>query len=184
MRVLVNIDVDDLEKAIRFYTAAFGLTLGRRFGDDAVELLGGSAAIYLLAKAEGMSAALISAAGTPASNQSASMPSVSVTSASNESASTASGSTNSASAPSRSTPSQTPKRLRRCYDRHWTPVHLDFVVDDIERSVKSAITAGAQLEQPIKTEAWGRLALMSDPFGHGFCYIQFLGRGYDELVSP
>jgi catechol 2,3-dioxygenase-like lactoylglutathione lyase family enzyme len=28
----VNIDVDDLEKAVRFYTAALELHVGRRFG--------------------------------------------------------------------------------------------------------------------------------------------------------
>jgi catechol 2,3-dioxygenase-like lactoylglutathione lyase family enzyme len=35
----VNIDVDDLEKAVRFYTAALELHVGRRFGAGAVELL-------------------------------------------------------------------------------------------------------------------------------------------------
>jgi hypothetical protein len=24
---------------------------------------------------------------------------------------------------------------------------------------------------------------MADPFGHGFCLIQFLGRGYDEIAD-
>jgi hypothetical protein len=42
MTLLVNIDVDDLHKGIEFYTKAFGLTIGRRFGADAVELLGPS----------------------------------------------------------------------------------------------------------------------------------------------
>jgi hypothetical protein len=23
---------------------------------------------------------------------------------------------------------------------------------------------------------------MADPFGHGICFIQFLGRGYDEIA--
>lgn len=41
MNLLINLDVDDLEKAITFYGAAFGLKTGRRFGDDAVEMLGG-----------------------------------------------------------------------------------------------------------------------------------------------
>ena len=34
MDLLVNIDVDDLELAIRFYTAAFPLRVTRRFGND------------------------------------------------------------------------------------------------------------------------------------------------------
>ena len=36
-RMLVNIDVDDLERATRFYTQALGLRVGRRFGAAAIE---------------------------------------------------------------------------------------------------------------------------------------------------
>ena len=72
---------------------------------------------------------------------------------------------------------------RRSYDRHWTPVHLDFVVEEIEPVVEKAIAGGAQLEKPIVTLKWGRLALMADPFGHGFWFVQFLGRGYDEIAE-
>jgi predicted enzyme related to lactoylglutathione lyase len=71
----------------------------------------------------------------------------------------------------------------RSYHRHWTPVHLDFVVDDIESAVQCALNAGARLEAPISTSPWGKLALMADPFGHGFCFVQFLGRGYDEIAQ-
>lgn len=71
----------------------------------------------------------------------------------------------------------------RTYDRHWTPVHLDFEVDDIDGAVRSAVAAGASLEAPISAHPWGKLALMADPFGHGFCFVVFLGRGYDELVE-
>ena len=53
MNLLVNLDVDDLEKAIHFYGSAFGLTIGRRFGAAAVEMLGSPVPIYLLAKAPG-----------------------------------------------------------------------------------------------------------------------------------
>ena len=61
---------------------------------------------------------------------------------------------------------------QRHYGRHWTPVHLDFVVDDIESVTAKAIAQGARLEQPITTESWGSLALRADPFSHGFCLIQ------------
>ena len=40
MTILLNIDVPDAAQATTFYTAAFGLTVGRRFGTDFVELLG------------------------------------------------------------------------------------------------------------------------------------------------
>jgi predicted enzyme related to lactoylglutathione lyase len=43
--LLVNVDVDDLDAAVRFYGAAFGLTIGRRFGEAGVEMLGSGAPI-------------------------------------------------------------------------------------------------------------------------------------------
>jgi len=69
----------------------------------------------------------------------------------------------------------------RRYRRHWTPVHLDFVVAELEPAVSRAIEAGATIEGEIQTHNWGRIAHMADPFGHGICFIQFLGRGYDEI---
>jgi lactoylglutathione lyase len=130
----INIDVDNLERAIEFYTNAFGLQLGRRFDDSAAEMLGASSKIYLLSKP----------AGSPAS------PSI---------------------------------PQKRDYRRHWTPVHINFVVDDINAAVEKAKTAGAKLEGDINTYKWGHIAYMSDPFGHGFCLIEFIGSGYDEIVG-
>lgn len=72
----------------------------------------------------------------------------------------------------------------RRYDRHWTPVHLDIVVEDVEAALRSAVSAGALVEAPLRTESWGRIVGLSDPFGHGLCLIEFLGRGYDEIASP
>jgi uncharacterized glyoxalase superfamily protein PhnB len=134
MKVLINIDVDDLEKAIQFYQAAFGLKVSRRFGDHGVEMSGGSAPIYLLLKTAGSSA------------------------------------------------SSTTTQIRS-YDRHWTPVHLDFVVEEIHSAIQRAVAAGATLEAEVSTARWGKLALLADPFGHGFCFIQFIGRGYDEIAT-
>ncbi|HRP77124.1 MAG TPA: VOC family protein [Rhodocyclaceae bacterium] len=135
MNLLVNIDVDDLERGIRFYTTAFALNVTRRFDADGAELCGGSSRIYLLLKPAGSTV-------TPTSSQ------------------------------------------RRNYERHWTPVHFDIVVEDIDSAVARATEAGAILEKPIRTNTWGRIALMADPFGHGFCFVQFLGRGYDEISIP
>jgi uncharacterized glyoxalase superfamily protein PhnB len=73
---------------------------------------------------------------------------------------------------------------RRNYQRHWTPIHLDFVDEDIDAAVQRAQAAGATLETKTETQVWGRVALMADPFGHGFCLLQFKGRGYDEIVEP
>jgi predicted enzyme related to lactoylglutathione lyase len=133
MRFLVNVDVDDLDRAVAFYAAAFQLQPGRRFAFG-VELLGGPAPIYLLAKPAGTAA-------SPAAAQ------------------------------------------QRTYARHWTPLHLDVVVDDIEAAIARALAAGARLEEPVSNHAWGRLAPMADPFGHGFCFVQFLGRGYDAIAQ-
>jgi predicted enzyme related to lactoylglutathione lyase len=71
----------------------------------------------------------------------------------------------------------------RIYSRHWTPVHLDFVVDDIVAARDRAIAAGAVTEGDISEHAYGRLALMADPFGNGFCLLQFTGRGYDAITT-
>lgn len=134
MPLLVNIDVDDLDRAEAFYLAALDLSVGRRFGDDVVELLGATSPIYLLRKAAG------SAAGDAVAQA-------------------------------------------RGYCRHWTPVHLDFVVPDLALALRRAQEAGAVLEGEPRTAAWGRIATLADPFGHGFCLIEFLGRGYDEIAS-
>jgi predicted enzyme related to lactoylglutathione lyase len=72
--------------------------------------------------------------------------------------------------------------MQRDYRRHWTPVHLDFVVEDIHAAVARAVNAGAKLESGPETFAWGRLAALSDPFGHGLCLLQWTGRGYDEAA--
>jgi predicted enzyme related to lactoylglutathione lyase len=134
VKLLINIDVDDLEKAITFYRSAFDLRLGRRlFGGTVVEMLGASSNVYLLTKPSGGSAS----------------PHVS---------------------------------LPRDYRRHWTPVHLDFEVEDIEAAVQRALAAGAKIEDKVQTFSWGRIAKMSDPFGHGFCILQFIGAGYDNVA--
>lgn len=71
----------------------------------------------------------------------------------------------------------------RDYERHWTPVHLDWVVADIDAALACAVAAGAVLEHPIRERRWGKIAVLSDPFGHGFCLIQFSDAGYDALVE-
>lgn len=69
----------------------------------------------------------------------------------------------------------------RHYDRHWTPVHLDLVVERLEAAVSRATAAGARLERAIAAHAWGRIAGLSDPFGNGFCLIEPSAAGYDAV---
>jgi catechol 2,3-dioxygenase-like lactoylglutathione lyase family enzyme len=133
MNLLVNIDVDDLEKATRFYCDGLGLRVGRRF-EGWTELVGGAAPIYLLPKKSG-------------------------------------------------TPVSSAAQQTRDYRRHWTPVHLDFVVSDIEKAIARAVTAGATREGDTSDHAYGKLALMADPFGNGFCLLQFTGGGYDMIAK-
>lgn len=73
---------------------------------------------------------------------------------------------------------------RRRYGRHWTPVHLDIVVEDLDPALAQALAAGATLDSEPSSHVWGRIAVLSDPFGNGFCLLQFLGRGYDEIAPP
>ena len=70
----------------------------------------------------------------------------------------------------------------RHYRRHWTPVHLDVVVDDVGEAVGRALQAGATLEGDIRVHEWGQIATMADPFGNGICFLQYLNRGYDEIA--
>jgi predicted enzyme related to lactoylglutathione lyase len=130
----VCIDVPDLDSGIAFYTAALGLTAGRRLRSEWVELLGAPLAIDLLPRKPGTSP---SPRGGGA----------------------------------------------RTYDRHWTPVHLDLVVTDLDAALARAVAAGATLERPVSEAAWGRMANLADPFGHGLCLLQFNGRGYGELTG-
>lgn len=66
----------------------------------------------------------------------------------------------------------------RQYARHWTPVHLDFVVDDLEEAAKRAISAGALQESECVHWKGSKWISFSDPFGHGFCLIEFTGETY------
>jgi predicted enzyme related to lactoylglutathione lyase len=130
----VCIDVPDLESGIAFYTAALGLTAGRRLGSEWVELLGAPVPVDLLPRKP----------GTPPSPRGGGA---------------------------------------RTYDRHWTPVHLDVVVVDLDAALARAVEAGAILERPVSEAAWGCMANLADPFGHGLCLLQFKGRGYGELTG-
>ena len=132
--LLVNIDVPDIAAGIAFYTTALGLSVGRRFGDDFVELVGRAAPIYLLRKDSGTP---IGPAGGD---------------------------------------------VRR-YERHWTPIHLDFVVDDLDQARALVLAAGAVQEGETCDAPYGRLAMFADPFGHGFCLIEFNAEGYDAVAT-
>jgi len=69
----------------------------------------------------------------------------------------------------------------RDFWRHWTPLHLDVVVADLDAALARALAAGARSEGPVLEQGYGRLARLSDPFGHGFCLIQWRGEGYAEV---
>lgn len=132
MHVLINLDVPDLQAAEALYRAAFGLEVGRRFGESGVELLGAQAPLYLLQQPAGSIAAADDA---------------------------------------------------RDYTRHWTPLHLDVVVDDLDTALARALAAGMQQEGSQRESAWGRIVQLADPFGHGWCLLQFSTLGYDAIAS-
>lgn len=72
---------------------------------------------------------------------------------------------------------------RRDYARHWTPVHLDVVVDSLEPALDRALQAGLRQETDIREANWGRIVRLADPWGHGWCLLQFVNRGYDEIAT-
>jgi predicted enzyme related to lactoylglutathione lyase len=61
---------------------------------------------------------------------------------------------------------------RRAYQRHWTPVHLDFHVADLDAALAQAVSAGAKQEGLFRNPGYPGVAFCSDPFGHGFCLIE------------
>jgi predicted enzyme related to lactoylglutathione lyase len=73
--------------------------------------------------------------------------------------------------------------LTRSYERHWTPVHLDISVDDLDAAVSRALAAGAVQEGETRHAEWGSIAMFADPFGHGFCLIRFTDKGYDAIAD-
>jgi len=77
-----------------------------------------------------------------------------------------------------SSPASATSTTRRDYRRHWTPVHLDIVVDDLEAAIARAVAAGATQEGETGHAAWGSIAHFTDPFGHGFCLVRFSEQGY------
>lgn len=70
----------------------------------------------------------------------------------------------------------------RDYRRHWTPVHLDLVVADLDAALARAVAAGAVPEGEPRDAEWGRIVQLADPFGHGICLIQFTAAGYDAIA--
>jgi len=76
---------------------------------------------------------------------------------------------------SAATPTAKPREL----GRHWTPVHVDFVVDDIDAAVERALAAGAKRESERIDWRGSKCVTFSDPFGHGFCLIEFTGDTYE-----
>jgi len=132
VNIIVNVDVPELAPAVRFYTAALGLTHSRTLDDDVAELTGASATLYLLQRNSGTTAV-------------------------------------------RAPP------IERDYGRHWTPVHFDLVVPDVEAAAARALAAGAKQETGCVTWRGSRCISFGDPFGHGFCFIQFERNGtYDS----
>lgn len=61
----------------------------------------------------------------------------------------------------------------RRYTRHWTPVHMDFVVEDLATATERVLRAGALRESGCVQWMGSKCITFSDPFGHGFCLLEF-----------
>ena len=59
----------------------------------------------------------------------------------------------------------------RRYERHRTPVHIDFHVEDLETFLAKALSAGAKCEQKFADGVHPPIAFCSGPFGNGFCLV-------------
>ena len=71
----------------------------------------------------------------------------------------------------------------RRYSRHWTPIHPDFVIDEMDAAIERVVAAGALQEGENRDAPYGRLAMFADPFGNGFCLIEFNAEGYDAITT-
>lgn len=72
---------------------------------------------------------------------------------------------------------------QRDYARHWSPLHCDVVVPDLTTALARAVAAGAEQEGATRDTSWGRIVQFADPFGHGWCLIQFSAAGYDVIAT-
>ena len=73
--------------------------------------------------------------------------------------------------------------LHKEFSRHWTPVHLDFVVSDLEAAVERAVRAGATLERHVDHPGFWQMAALADPFGNGFDLITDPEAAYERLSA-
>jgi len=60
--------------------------------------------------------------------------------------------------------------IKRHYSRHWTPVHLDFLAENVDEIVEKVLKLGGSHEGG-ESGAWGSIAYCVDPFGNGFDVI-------------
>ncbi|MEO0997488.1 MAG: VOC family protein [Pseudomonadota bacterium] len=118
--VSVSVDVEDIAKAVAFYTNALDCEFKAKHTDDWQVLTLGGLDIHLLQKKEGTTAA--------ASDS-------------------------------------------RRYERHWTPVHLDFGVADIRAASAKVEQHGGRVENQSFSDS-ADIASCADPFGNGFCLIR------------
>ncbi len=67
--------------------------------------------------------------------------------------------------------------VARDFQRHWTPIHLDFIVKDLDSALARALDAGGRLDRAVRRddpEPLGRcdIANLSDPAGNGVDLIK------------
>lgn len=59
----------------------------------------------------------------------------------------------------------------RHYDRHWTPVHMDIHVHELDGVLEKVRSEGGAVEMEFRDQGPKPVAFCSDPFGNGFCVI-------------
>jgi catechol 2,3-dioxygenase-like lactoylglutathione lyase family enzyme len=70
----------------------------------------------------------------------------------------------------------------RRYERHWSPVHLDLVVDDLGEATARAVRAGAVQECETVNAAYGRLAC--SPIRSGMAFASSSSTSRAMIQSP
>ena len=67
--------------------------------------------------------------------------------------------------------------IARDFQRHWTPVHLDFIVKNLDSALARALDTGGRLDRAVRRDDPEPLGIcdvanLSDPAGNGVDLIQ------------
>ena len=76
------------------------------------------------------------------------------------------------------------RQVPRSFERHWTPVHLDFIVADLDAAVARLVALGGSLDRAIADRDYGRIAYMARPVRQRLRSDRVLRHGLRRYRAP